>query len=239
VEFNIIAELKGRPSWSAIQDITGRILRGSEEDKEIAKDVEPNSLLVQGTCNLLECANMTVFESNNLCASALQLITQFFVPIAPPPPVNLITSDVKMTSVTVDWPAPMYHEPYRITHYTVQYKKANTEMSFYDAVVMSSKLRKAIVKNLDSGTKYLMRVVSVNAYGSESSKLMKVETKQGEQINNGFSCYVLLFTDICVIQLSKLLGIHEEQLKQCMSVLWVHLFFHPNLIHENMFFLLR
>jgi hypothetical protein len=54
VEFNIIAELKGRQSWSAVQDITGRILRGFEEGKEIAKDIQPNSLLVQGTCNLLE-----------------------------------------------------------------------------------------------------------------------------------------------------------------------------------------
>jgi hypothetical protein len=81
-----------------------------------------------------------------------------------------------MTSVTVDWSAPLYYEPYRITNYTVQYKKANTEMSYYDAVTVKSKETKVNVNNLDSGTKYLMRVVSVNAHGSKASQPMVVNT---------------------------------------------------------------
>jgi hypothetical protein len=86
-------------------------------------------------------------------------------------------------------------------------------MSYYDAVTVNSNQRKAIVKNLDSGTKYLMRVVSVNAHGSEpkSSKPMEVETIQGKQTNDSFSWYVFLFTYSCVIA-SEWLRIHEEQL---------------------------
>jgi hypothetical protein len=67
-------------------------------------------------------------------------------------------------------------------------------MSYYDAVTVSSNQTKVNVKNLDSGTNYLMRVVSVNAHGSEpkSSKPMEVKTIQGKQtIPNNASSYWL------------------------------------------------
>ena len=49
MEFLITAELKGRTSWSAFQDITGRIQRGLEHKKIAAKGFVSRSLLVQGT----------------------------------------------------------------------------------------------------------------------------------------------------------------------------------------------
>jgi hypothetical protein len=80
-------------------------------------------------------------------------------------------------------------------------------MSYYDAVTVSSNQTKVNVKNLDSGTKYLMRVLSVNAHGSEpkSSKPIEVKTIQGKQINDSISFftmtwYVFLFIDICIIE---------------------------------------
>ncbi|KAK3696526.1 hypothetical protein QZH41_004875 [Actinostola sp. cb2023] len=95
----------------------------------------------------------------------------------PPPPTNLSQSDVSQTSVTVDWSAPAHQEPFRITNYTVQYKKADTKMPYYDAVVVSSDQRTVDVDNLDSNTKYLIRVMSINVYGSQPSEIMVVNTK--------------------------------------------------------------
>jgi hypothetical protein len=48
VEYHVTAELKERSPWSAVQDITGRILRGSNDDNEIAEALKLNSLVVQG-----------------------------------------------------------------------------------------------------------------------------------------------------------------------------------------------
>ena len=95
----------------------------------------------------------------------------------PPPPVNLSQFDVTMTSVIVGWSAPAHNEPFRITNYTVQYKKFGTKMSYYDAVTVSSDKRESIVENLDSDTQYLMRVASINGYGSQPSETIVVHTK--------------------------------------------------------------
>ena len=98
-------------------------------------------------------------------------------PASPPPPVNLSQSDVTTTSVKVHWSAPAHHQPFRITNYTVQYKKFGTKMLYYDAVTVSSVKRESVVENLDSNTKYLMRVKSINAYESQASEVMTVHTE--------------------------------------------------------------
>ena len=50
-------------------------------------------------------------------------------------------------------------------------------MLYYDAVTVSSVKRESVVENLDSNTKYLMRVKSINAYGSQASEVMTVHTE--------------------------------------------------------------
>lgn len=50
-------------------------------------------------------------------------------------------------------------------------------MFYYDAVNVNSNKTKVKVDDLDLDTKYLMRLVSVNAYGSSASQPMIVKTK--------------------------------------------------------------
>ncbi|XP_031554403.1 vascular endothelial growth factor receptor 1-like [Actinia tenebrosa] len=110
----------------------------------------------------------------------------------PPPPPNVSGDEVTMTSVRVYWSPPLYHEPYRITNYTVQYKKAKTEMSYYDAVSVNANKTKVNVDHLDLDTKYLMRVVSVNAYGpSTASQPIIVKTKASKSASNTVLIIVL------------------------------------------------
>lgn len=99
--------------------------------------------------------------------------------VSPPPPKNLTQSDVTHTSVTLHWSAPDYSGPFNILNYTIQYKKSGTSMKYYDAVVVSGDTHKTSVANLDDGTKYLMRVLSVNAYGIEPSEPIAVTSRTG------------------------------------------------------------
>lgn len=56
-------------------------------------------------------------------------------------------------------------------------------MEYYDAVTLTSNITKVKVENLDVGKKYLMRVVSVNGYGSEASEPLEVQLQQGTAFN--------------------------------------------------------
>jgi len=172
--FDITAELLSATSLSVTQDIAGRILKESQTN--VSKALLFTSLLVKGT---LLCVRYE--HSFNICRhiNHMHMICLFQAP--PPPPTNLSQSDVSQTSVTVDWSAPAHQEPFRITNYTAQYKKADTEMSYYDAVVVGSDQRTVDVDNLDSNTQYLLRVMSVNAYGSQPSEMIEVKTNKGEQ----------------------------------------------------------
>ena len=52
-------------------------------------------------------------------------------------------------------------------------------MEYYDAKTLNSNITQVKVDNLDVGNKYLMRVVSVNSYGSEASESLEVQLQQG------------------------------------------------------------
>lgn len=117
----------------------------------------------------------------------------------PPPPANVKQGDVTMTSVRVFWSPPLYHEPYRITNYTVQYKKANTKMQYFDAVNVNSNKTKVIVDNLDLDTKYSMRVLSVNGYGSNPSQPIIVNTRG--------KWWILMILQNCMAPLPILYGV--------------------------------
>lgn len=65
----------------------------------------------------------------------------------------------------------------------IKYKKIGTTLDYYDATTTSAskKTNYVTVKNLDAGKKYLMRVVSMNEYGSEASEAMEVQLEQGRE----------------------------------------------------------
>lgn len=50
-------------------------------------------------------------------------------------------------------------------------------MQYNSAMFVSSKTRNVTVRNLDSNTRYAVRVVSVNAYGQQPSEGLLVQTK--------------------------------------------------------------
>lgn len=112
-----------------------------------------------------------------IIASSNAHFSSFLLSASPPPPVNLSQSDITSISATISWLAPAYHEPFRITNYTVQYKKAGTKMLYYSAVIVGANKRNVTVQNLDSNTEYMMRVASINAEGSEPSEEIIVKTK--------------------------------------------------------------
>lgn len=102
----------------------------------------------------------------------------------PPPPVNVTQSNITMTTVSVRWSIPADSEPFRITNYSIQYKKAGTKMSYYNALTVRSDIREGVVENLDLNTKYLLRVLSINAYGSAPSKVVVFKTKGKWKVNS-------------------------------------------------------
>ncbi|KAK3744279.1 hypothetical protein QZH41_020659, partial [Actinostola sp. cb2023] len=145
-----------------------------------------------------DIAGRILKESQTNVSKAL-LFTSLLVKAPPPPPAHLRHSDVSDTSMNVDWSAPTHQEPFRITNYTVQYKKADTKMPYYDAVVVRSDQRSVDVENLDTSTKYLLRVVSVNAYGSQPSEIMAVKTKGYSQASTSMEAIVIPIVVMAVV----------------------------------------
>ena len=102
----------------------------------------------------------------------------FLIFLAPPPPANFNITGVTRTSAILEWSMPLYHGAYKITKFIAQYKKEGTNLGYYDAVSVSSAKSKTTVKGLNVGAKYLMQMVSVNAYGSLASDPVEMETLQ-------------------------------------------------------------
>lgn len=105
------------------------------------------------------------------------LCVRVFLTATPPPPANVTHSDATQRSVSVTWSAPDHSSPFNITNYTIQYKKTDTNLPYYNALVVAASGRQADVHNLDSSTEYAMRVSAVNSHGAQASEPFIFTTK--------------------------------------------------------------
>ena len=98
-----------------------------------------------------------------------------YLPAPPPPPVDLTADDVQSDKVTISWKRPEYFE---VDFYQIQVSAGSSNKWRNFSSVDGGK-ESATLGNLESETKYLIRIECGNRHGvgEIKSDVLQVETK--------------------------------------------------------------
>ena len=97
----------------------------------------------------------------------------------PPPPGNLEVKNVQTRYMILTWDKPKYGSYYQIDNYTIERKKEVSD-NFTVAKTLPYTHSELMIKDLDPGTEYTIRLSSNSKYGRSDDVLLTENTLPGK-----------------------------------------------------------
>ncbi|XP_073230391.1 angiopoietin-1 receptor-like [Porites lutea] len=110
-------------------------------------------------------------------------VSALIVAEKPPPPGNLKVINVQTHYIVITWEKPKYGSDFQIQSYSVEHRKVGSK-SFTKAAALSYSQTGMVMEDLEPATEYIIRLSSINKYGTSDGVLLTQNTREDAFIKN-------------------------------------------------------
>ncbi|CAH3174957.1 unnamed protein product [Porites lobata] len=110
-------------------------------------------------------------------------VSALIVAEKPPPPGNLKVINVQTCYIVITWEKPKYGSDFQIQNYSVEHRKVGSK-SFTKVAALRYSQTGMVMEDLEPATEYIIRLSSINKYGTSDGVLLTQDTREDAFIKN-------------------------------------------------------